>query len=70
MRGIYKNYRCSPCVNIFTSFEGMWCNHEGWCMKVIETEEVLQAVNGMLTEAEVRRPAAAEKDTDVRGKGA
>ncbi|HUT56552.1 MAG TPA: glycosyltransferase family 9 protein [Phycisphaerae bacterium] len=55
MRVIYRDYRCSPCVNMFTSFEGMWCNHEGWCMQAIETPEVLSAVREMLAEVHARR---------------
>ncbi len=45
---IYKNYPCSPCLFMFTTFEGMWCDHQGWCMQAIELQEVLDAVENML----------------------
>jgi len=45
---IYEDYACSPCLYMFTSWEGMWCNHEGWCMQAITTERVLDAVQNML----------------------
>lgn len=54
LRVLYANYRCSPCVNMFTSFEGMWCRHEGWCMLEIPVQDVLKAVNEMLDEAAPR----------------
>jgi ADP-heptose:LPS heptosyltransferase len=55
LRVLYANYRCSPCVNMFTSFEGMWCGHEGWCMLEIQPQEALDAVAAMLDEAAQRR---------------
>lgn len=45
---IYADYPCSPCVGMFTSFEGMWCNHEAWCMQSVATDEVLESVEKML----------------------
>jgi len=51
IRCIFKDYHCSPCVCMFTTFEGMWCNHEAWCMEAIEPQVVLDAVEAMLAEA-------------------
>ena len=58
LRVLYANYRCSPCVNMFTSFEGMWCNHEAWCMLEIRPEQALEAAAAMLDESAARRKAA------------
>jgi len=54
-RAIYVQYVCSPCLYMFTAFEGMWCNHEGWCMQAITSTMVLEAVETMLAEAAERR---------------
>ena len=54
-RVIYKDYPCSPCMLMFTTFEGMWCKHEGWCMQAIESNVVFEAVESMLAEAPGRR---------------
>jgi len=56
-RIIYKDYTCSPCVNMFTTFEGMWCNHEAWCMQVVHVGDVLQAVEEMLAKTGNRQQA-------------
>jgi heptosyltransferase-2 len=45
---IYENYPCSPCIHMFTTYEGMWCHHEGWCMQAIETAKVLSAIERVL----------------------
>jgi ADP-heptose:LPS heptosyltransferase len=45
---VYENYPCSPCLYMFTTFEGMWCGHEGWCMQAIETAKVTAAVERLL----------------------
>jgi len=50
-RILYADYHCSPCVNMFTTFEGMWCNHQAWCMDQIETAQVTEAVEAMLADA-------------------
>ncbi len=55
IRVIYEAYPCSPCVGMFTTFEGMWCRHEGWCMQAIEPAMVLEAVEAMLSGADRRR---------------
>ncbi|MBN1344254.1 MAG: glycosyltransferase family 9 protein [Phycisphaerae bacterium] len=52
IRKIYGNYPCSPCVGMFTTFEGMWCNHRAWCMEAIEPDTVLDAVEAMLAEVD------------------
>jgi len=57
-RVIYTDYPCSPCMLMFTTFEGMWCEHEGWCMHTIEADEVLEAVSTTLQRDEDRRAAA------------
>ena len=58
-RVIYRDYPCSPCLLMFTSFEGMWCNHEGWCMQEIEPRAVLDAAEDLLAQARTRRLARA-----------
>ena len=55
LRALYADYRCSPCVNMFTSFEGMWCNHEAWCMLEIQPQDVFDATAAMLDESPARR---------------
>ena len=50
-RTIYADYPCSPCLYMFTTFEAMWCRHEGWCMQAIDVDTVLRAVESMLTRA-------------------
>jgi ADP-heptose:LPS heptosyltransferase len=50
-RILYMDYPCSPCILMFTTFEGMSCNHEGWCMQAIETSTVVEAVGQMLAAA-------------------
>lgn len=52
---IYEDYPCSPCLYMFTSFEGMWCHHEGWCMQAVPPEKVLDATERMLAETARRR---------------
>jgi ADP-heptose:LPS heptosyltransferase len=45
---IYSEYPCSPCLYMFTSFEGMWCLHRGDCMQQIKTEEIIQKLDLLL----------------------
>ena len=45
---IYEEYPCSPCLYMFTTFEGMWCGHEGWCMQAIQPATVLAAIERLL----------------------
>ncbi len=47
-RNLYANYQCSPCLYMFTSFEGMWCNHKGDCMNAITVDEVTQEIDTIL----------------------
>ena len=47
-RIVYSDYPCSPCLYMFTTFEGMWCGHEGWCMRAIEPQTVLDEVETVL----------------------
>jgi len=56
---IYESYPCSPCLYMFTTFEGMWCRHEGWCMQAIAHAPVLAAVERLLA----RGPATPEPST-------
>jgi ADP-heptose:LPS heptosyltransferase len=58
LRVLYADYRCSPCVNMFTSTEGMWCNHDAWCMLEIQPQEALDATRAMLEEAAARGRSA------------
>ena len=49
---IYENFACSPCLfYMFTTFEGMWCRHEGWCMQAIPAAKVLIAAESLLARA-------------------
>ncbi len=50
VRIVYQHYPCSPCVGMFTTFEGMWCRHEAWCMDEIAPDVVLAEVEDMLNE--------------------
>jgi ADP-heptose:LPS heptosyltransferase len=51
---IYENYPCSPCLfYMFTTFEGMWCRHEGWCMQAIAPARVLAAAERVLGRPEL-----------------
>jgi len=59
-RVIYCDYPCSPCLYMFTTFQGMWCNHEGWCMEAIEPPVVLEAVEAIL--AQTSTPASAPRE--------
>ncbi len=50
-RAVFADYRCSPCVGLFTTFEGMWCGRAAWCMQMIEPPAVAEAVEAMLAQA-------------------
>jgi len=52
---IYQGFPCSPCLYMFTTFEGMWCGHEGWCMETIEPDSVIEAVERVMAKAARRR---------------
>lgn len=56
-RAIYRDYPCSPCLYMFTTFEGMWCNHEGWCMLEIQPQDVIAAAEELLADRPNRRAA-------------
>jgi ADP-heptose:LPS heptosyltransferase len=60
LRALYADYRCSPCVNMFTSTEGKWCDHEGWCMLEIQPQEALDAASAMLDESAARGGSGAK----------
>jgi ADP-heptose:LPS heptosyltransferase len=45
---VYEDYPCSPCIYMFTTYEGMWCKHEGWCMLAITVARTLAAVEAVL----------------------
>jgi ADP-heptose:LPS heptosyltransferase len=45
---IYEAYPCSPCLYMFTTFEGMWCRHEGWCMQAIAARKVMTAIEKLI----------------------
>lgn len=47
-RIVWDDYPCSPCVGMFTAFEGMWCDHEGWCMQEIAPQTVIDEVEHIL----------------------
>lgn len=48
-RVLYGDFPCSPCLYMFTTFEGMWCHHEGWCMREILPPDVLAAAEELLS---------------------
>ncbi len=41
---LYKRLPCSPCLYLFTSQVGQWCNHRADCMRAIGVDEVWAAV--------------------------
>ena len=45
---MYADYPCSPCLYMFTTFEGMWCDHEAWCMQALDVSAVVEATEAML----------------------
>lgn len=47
-RAVYADYPCSPCLYMFTTFEGMWCDHEAWCMQALDVSAVVAATDAML----------------------
>ena len=55
---LWEDYTCSPCVGMFTTFEGMWCDHDGRCMLEIEPETVSAAVASMLAKARSGKPSS------------
>jgi ADP-heptose:LPS heptosyltransferase len=56
---IYEAYPCSPCLYMFTTFEGVWCRHEGWCMQAIAARKVMTAIEKLIG-APAGDPAAPE----------
>lgn len=70
LRVLFDDYHCSPCIHMFTSFEGMWCNHEAWCMQVITPAKVLSATRAMLDEAAAGHkasPTSSPNSADSQG---
>jgi ADP-heptose:LPS heptosyltransferase len=58
---LYKRLPCSPCLYLFTSQVGQWCNHRADCMWAIEVDDVwaaLQAAAENLREGTVGVVAA------------
>jgi heptosyltransferase-2 len=48
---VYENFRCSPCLfYMFTTFEGLWCGHQGWCMQAIQAARVTEAAERLLAD--------------------
>jgi hypothetical protein len=45
---------------MFTTFEGMWCSHQAWCMDQIAAAQVTEAVEAMLADAAHARRAPEE----------
>ena len=56
---VYEAFPCSPCIHMLTTFEGMWCHHEGWCMQAIATMTVLAAVERRLAAGDAPAGAGA-----------
>lgn len=53
----YDQLPCSPCLNMFTSEVGQWCDHRADCMRRIETASVLETVDAYLATARGQRAA-------------
>ncbi|NQU75349.1 MAG: glycosyltransferase family 9 protein [Planctomycetes bacterium] len=68
-RVIHEGFPCNPCMLMFTTFEGMWCNREGWCMRAIQPEIVINAVEATLAETRRRRSPASDRPEAI-GAGA
>jgi ADP-heptose:LPS heptosyltransferase len=47
-RTIYRPLPCSPCLYLFTSQVGQWCNHRADCMWAIEVDDVWAAMQAYL----------------------
>lgn len=57
---VYENFNCSPCLfYMFTTFEGLWCGHQGWCMQAIQAARVIEAAERLLADGSQLPPAAA-----------
>ncbi len=67
LRKVYADYPCSPCVGMFTTFEGMWCNHEAWCMQAIEVSTVVSAVEDLLARTAESRQTESTVPADDSG---
>jgi ADP-heptose:LPS heptosyltransferase len=52
----YKRLPCSPCLYVFTSEAGKWCNHRADCMRAIEVDEVWTTVQAYLDNPREARP--------------
>lgn len=44
----YQYLPCSPCLYMFTTETGQWCNHRGDCMLATEVDEVWNTVKSYL----------------------
>lgn len=44
----YERLPCSPCLYVFTSEAGKWCDHRADCMSAIEVDEVWPAVQAYI----------------------
>ena len=54
----YRQFPCSPCLYMFTSEVGQWCNHRADCMRAIGTDEVWTTVRDYVDRrGEARRGA-------------
>ena len=54
---VFADYHCSPCVCMFTTFAGMWCNDQAFCMQAIEPETVFAKVEHLLSDKNEERGA-------------
>jgi ADP-heptose:LPS heptosyltransferase len=52
---LYNPLPCSPCLYVFTSEAGKWCNHRGDCMRAIEVDDVWTAVQAQLDRTHAAR---------------
>ena len=54
---LYRQLPCSPCLYMFTSQVGQWCNHRADCMQAIGVDEVWQTVKAYIANPREARSA-------------
>jgi len=52
IHSVFTDYHYSPCDWMFTTYKGMWCNHEAWCIQEITPDKVIETVNSILDNKE------------------
>jgi ADP-heptose:LPS heptosyltransferase len=51
----YRHLPCSPCLYMFTSEVGQWCDHRGDCMQAIGVDEVWATVKAYIDHVRAER---------------